>query len=97
MAAGARGLQPAAGSVRDVMPAPRGGGGMSSRGTADVQQYISKLTPNQVRYRFLSGYTAKVAGSAEGVKETVLTDTLSGGMRTGSAASWSLLGELRVC
>ena len=49
------------------------------KGTADVQQNISKLTPNQARYHFISGYTAKVAGSEEGVKETVLTDTLSGG------------------
>ena len=42
-----------------------------------VQLPISKLAPNQVRYHFISGYTAKVAGSEEGVKETVLTDTLS--------------------
>ena len=77
-----------------VLCSPRG---MSPRCTADVQQNISRSTPNQIRHHFISGYTAKVAGSAEGGKETVLTDTLSGGMRTVRAASWSLLGELQVC
>ena len=30
---------------------------------------ISKLTPGQAMYQFMSGYTAKVAGTEEGVKE----------------------------
>ncbi|MDQ2719669.1 MAG: phosphoenolpyruvate carboxykinase (ATP) [Bacteroidota bacterium] len=30
---------------------------------------ISKLTPGQAMYQFISGYTAKVAGTEEGVKE----------------------------
>ena len=32
---------------------------------------ISKLTPSQVAYHFISGYTAKVAGTEEGVVEPV--------------------------
>mmetsp|Transcript_83650 Transcript_83650/g.269598 ORF Transcript_83650/g.269598 Transcript_83650/m.269598 type:complete len:632 (-) Transcript_83650:369-2264(-) len=34
---------------------------------------ISKLTPDQVMYHFISGYTAKVAGTEEGVKEPEAT------------------------
>jgi len=34
---------------------------------------ISKLTPAQVQYHFLSGYTAKVAGTEAGVKEPTAT------------------------
>jgi len=34
---------------------------------------ISKLTPEQVMYHFISGYTAKVAGTEEGVKEPEAT------------------------
>jgi phosphoenolpyruvate carboxykinase (ATP) len=34
---------------------------------------ISKLTPGQAMYHFISGYTAKVAGTEEGVKEPQLT------------------------
>merc|ERR1712205_293237 len=30
---------------------------------------VSKLTPEQCMYQFISGYTAKVAGTEEGVKE----------------------------
>ena len=45
-----------------------------------LQLPISKLAPNQVRYHFISGYTAKAAGSGKGVKESVLTDTLSQGI-----------------
>merc|ERR1712048_1484882 len=34
---------------------------------------ISKLSPDQVMYHFISGYTAKVAGTEEGVKEPEAT------------------------
>jgi phosphoenolpyruvate carboxykinase (ATP) len=34
---------------------------------------ISKLTPDQARYHFISGYTAKVAGTEAGVKEPSAT------------------------
>merc|ERR1712038_1249400 len=34
---------------------------------------ISKLTPDQVMYHFISGYTAKVVGTEEGVKEPEAT------------------------
>jgi phosphoenolpyruvate carboxykinase (ATP) len=34
---------------------------------------IAKLTPNQAMYHFLSGYTAKVAGTEKGVKEPSAT------------------------
>ena len=44
---------------------------------SDILPPISKLTPDQVTYHIISGYTAKVAGTEEGVKVTVLTDTLS--------------------
>src|SRR6185503_16349999 len=34
---------------------------------------VAKLTPEQARYYFLSGYTAKVAGTDRGVKEPQAT------------------------
>jgi phosphoenolpyruvate carboxykinase (ATP) len=34
---------------------------------------ISKLTPDQAKYHFISGYTAKVAGTERGVKEPMAT------------------------
>jgi phosphoenolpyruvate carboxykinase (ATP) len=34
---------------------------------------ISKLTPEQAMYHFMSGYTAKIAGTEEGVKEPEVT------------------------
>lgn len=34
---------------------------------------LSKLTPEQAMYYFISGYTAKVAGTEEGIKEPVAT------------------------
>ena len=34
---------------------------------------ISKLNPDQVMYHFISSYTAKVAGTVEGMKEPVAT------------------------
>merc|ERR1711879_741008 len=34
---------------------------------------VSKLTPDQVMYHFISGYTAKVAGTEEGVTEPQAT------------------------
>ncbi|MBN2893409.1 MAG: phosphoenolpyruvate carboxykinase (ATP) [Bacteroidales bacterium] len=32
---------------------------------------VSKLTPDQIKYHFISGYTAKVAGTERGIKEPV--------------------------
>ena len=34
---------------------------------------IAKLTPEQAKYHFISGYTAKVAGTERGIKEPVAT------------------------
>src|SRR5262249_31252907 len=34
---------------------------------------IAKLAPNQAMYHFLSGYTAKVAGTEKGLKEPTAT------------------------
>jgi phosphoenolpyruvate carboxykinase (ATP) len=34
---------------------------------------VSKLTPAQAMYHFISGYTAKIAGTEEGVTEPQAT------------------------
>ena len=44
---------------------------------SDILPPIPKMMPDLVTNHIISGYTAKVPGTEEGVKVTVLTDTLS--------------------
>ena len=63
--------------IRNIVPTGRGGHPRNVVFlTADafgVLPPIARLTPEQARYYFLSGYTAKVAGTERGVKEPQAT------------------------
>jgi phosphoenolpyruvate carboxykinase (ATP) len=62
-----------------------------------VMPPIAKLTPAQAMYHFLSGYTAKVAGTEKGVTEPTATfSTCFGGpfMPRHPSEYGKLLGEL---
>jgi phosphoenolpyruvate carboxykinase (ATP) len=63
--------------IRNIVPTGRGGHPRNVVFlTADafgVLPPIARLTPDQARYYFLSGYTAKVAGTERGVKEPQAT------------------------
>ncbi len=63
--------------IRNIVPEGKGGHAknviMLTADAFGVLPPISKLTPEQAMYHFISGYTAKVAGTEKGITEPVAT------------------------
>jgi phosphoenolpyruvate carboxykinase (ATP) len=64
-------------SISNIVPAGRAGNPrniiMLTADAFGVLPPVSRLTPEQAMYHFLSGYTAKVAGTERGIKEPEAT------------------------
>lgn len=64
-------------SISNIVPEGRGGNPrniiMLTADAFGVLPPVSRLTPEQAMYHFLSGYTAKVAGTERGIKEPEAT------------------------